>query len=166
MVIIHRDAKFNKCLDGLRRGGGEAIQAAHRAEEIIEELASRGTSSIGAMQKRTKHGELRIDKCIKFDLGCAYRLICIRQKYHWFLLYVGTHDDCDRWLNNNRGLQLEQYQNMPDAPEYPAIQPDTPVSVNPPDRDVDYDEIALKEIRPRDLRWVFRGLCGDSQKQD
>ena len=73
-------------------------------------------------------------------------------------MYAGTHDDCDRWLNNNRGLQLQQYESMPDLPEYQAIQPNTPLPQNDPEQDVDYDKIALKEIRPKDLRWVFRGL--------
>ncbi len=161
MIVIHRDAKFEKCLDALSKGGGEALQAAVRAEEIIHELAMRGTHSAGALQKRTRHGELRIDKCLKFDLGCAYRLICIRQNYHLFFLYAGSHDDCDRWLNNHRGLRLEQYEDMP---EIPPCQTDSVNETRPasePGPETDYDEIALKDILPKDLRKIFRGLCGD-----
>jgi hypothetical protein len=161
MIVIHRDAKLEKCLDALKMGGGEAIQAANRAEEIIQELADRGTHSVEALQKRTKNGELRIDKCLKFDLGCAYRLICIRQKYHLFFLYAGTHDDCDRWLNNHRGLQLEQHEDLPATPLCQAGGITATPHPSEPGPETDYDEIALKDILPKDLRKIFRGLCGD-----
>lgn len=50
----------------------------------------------------TKYGEYRIRKCVKYDLGCGYRMITIWRNHDIFVSYVGTHDECDRWLENNR----------------------------------------------------------------
>lgn len=55
--------------------------------------------------RMTQHGESRIRHCIKYDLGGGYRLVTVRPKDTVFLLlFVGSHDDAERWLDANRGL--------------------------------------------------------------
>jgi hypothetical protein len=44
---------------------------------------------------------------MKYDLGCGYRIAYIRQVAHIVFLYIGTHDDCCRWIERNRGLSYE-----------------------------------------------------------
>lgn len=56
--------------------------------------------------KITDHGESRIKHCIKRDLGHGCRLITIIDNNMTILCYAGTHDDCDVWLDRNRGLEL------------------------------------------------------------
>ncbi len=53
----------------------------------------------------TKHGEPRIKNCFKYDLTGAHRLITIQVRDTAFLLFVGTHAEADRWLDNHRGLE-------------------------------------------------------------
>ncbi len=59
----------------------------------------------------TKHGESRAD-VDKYDLGDGYRLVVFRTGEHCIFVYVGKHDDVDRWLDlgdrvdRNRNLAL------------------------------------------------------------
>ena len=54
----------------------------------------------------TNHGETRIKKCIKYDLTGYARLITIQDSGIVLFCFAGTHDDCDRWLEQNRGFTL------------------------------------------------------------
>jgi hypothetical protein len=104
--FVCRTIKFDKCLNTLHRAGGAAAIAAKKADAIIDRLVLKGCNNFNEIGKPTKHGELRIKSCRKYDLGGGYRLVFVKQGYHLVLLYVGAHDDCDRWLSNNRGLPL------------------------------------------------------------
>jgi len=53
---------------------------------------------------RTKHGETRAD-VEKYDLSDGYRLVVFRTGEHCIFVYVGKHDDVDRWLDNHRDYQ-------------------------------------------------------------
>ncbi len=102
---IYDSVQFYKKLHKLQRIGGKASDAAARALEIIEELAGRSDLSMRLRNKLTSRGDARIEKCSKFDLGSGYRLIYIK-KGGWFVfLYLGTHDECDTWINNNTGIR-------------------------------------------------------------
>lgn len=50
----------------------------------------------------TRNGEDRIKGCRKVDLGGGYRLGTLKQGKDLYLLFVGTHDECGRWVENNR----------------------------------------------------------------
>ena len=56
--------------------------------------------------KKTKHGETRIAKCVKYDLYDFYRLVTIQDGNAITLLFVGNHDDEEAWLDQNRGLVI------------------------------------------------------------
>jgi hypothetical protein len=51
----------------------------------------------------THHGENRIPHAVKYDLKSHYRLVAYEHAGNRILLTVGTHDEVDRWLDNNRG---------------------------------------------------------------
>ncbi len=94
--------------------------------EQVQKLQSRGGkyqkaaktvySIIGAMQihnndpfhglKMTNHGESRISKCIKYDLEGFCRLVTIMEKGIHAMIFVGDHEECESWLNTNRGYTL------------------------------------------------------------
>ncbi|MCG6877597.1 MAG: hypothetical protein LJE96_00335 [Deltaproteobacteria bacterium] len=159
---IHRKANFRKSLETLARGDKTASLAASRAEEIIEKLASGDYQAIEIVSRRTKHGELRINGCRKYNLGAGYRLICVKHEGYLVATYVGSHDDCNRWIENNRGFELE----------LPSLSDSLMVSENREsnrhrdseneEHEPDYDDILMAKIDQRVLRQVFCGLCGGS----
>ena len=106
-VFIHRETRFNKRLETLKRGDKKSSLAAERAQELITQLVTEEFAFLKETDRLTKHGELRIDKCRKYDLGSGYRLICVELDGDLVITYVGTHDDCDRWIENNRRFEAE-----------------------------------------------------------
>ena len=51
----------------------------------------------------TNNGETRIRSCVKYSLGDGYRLVTVKRDLIIWLLYVGNHDDTDRWITRNSG---------------------------------------------------------------
>jgi len=164
-VFIHRKSYFNKCLYKLQQAGGRSACAAARAATIIATLAS--TPIIPEQVHRlTKFGERRIDGCKKYDLGAGYRLVYVKEADHYVFLFVGTHDDCDRWLTNNKylhDLQLDRPEDDARRVSEPTSASDsmTPSTEDEFDGAMDYDDILMQKIDESTLRRVFRGLCGD-----
>ena len=160
-VFVHRETQFNKLLDNLRRAGGRGTLAAARAEEIMERLAAGTDLSPSQVRKLTRHGEGRLEGCRKFDLGAGYRLIYLRKGEHIVFSYIGTHDDCDLWIKNNRGLEPEMDA---ETDPFPA-EKENEGSVEDKRRDIDlepdYDDLLMAKIDDRLLRRIFRGLCGE-----
>lgn len=167
-VFIHRQAQFAKYMQKLRQAGGRAAFAAERAAAIMVTLASAPGASAPGMpeqvHRRTKFGERRIERCKKYDLGAGYRLVYVKEAEHDVFLFVGTHDDCDRWLTNNKylyDLQLDRFEDS-------AVRVSEPTAVggaaNPPpaaEGETDYDDMLMQNIDEQTLRRIFHGLCGD-----
>jgi hypothetical protein len=103
ITTLYLDAKLDKQLQALSRSDKKAALAAERAHEIVGKLQA-GSSSLADAGSTTKRGEQRIKGCIKYNLGSGYRLVTLRQGRDLYLLYAGSHDDCHRWLENNREL--------------------------------------------------------------
>jgi hypothetical protein len=159
MIIVYRDNQFEKCLDYLKRAGGSGLFAARRAESLIEELAHSDGRTAPETCRLTRNGEARIRRCRKYDLGDGYRLVCIRKGRHLVLLYAGSHDDCDRWLEHNRGLRpvFSPEQSFP----LPADRRRT--TQHPPEQDLepaDEDDAGLAtRLTEKELRRFFSALC-------
>jgi hypothetical protein len=158
---IHSNPRFEKRLNELRISEKFAVAAAKRADKIISNLIQTGSASIIETGTLSRHGEARIPNCVKYDLGKGYRLVCVKRGDHFFLLYIGTHDDCHKWIEDNRGLLPAIHKND----DMTRMVLDTGVSeVNEKpddDQELDYDDILMSRITEKDLRWVFRGLCGN-----
>ena len=88
-VFIHREPQLHKCLTKMRRAGGRAALAAERIEEIIAALASNDYLRPQQVNKLTRHGEVRIENCKKFDLVGGYRLVYVKEDNHYFFLFAG-----------------------------------------------------------------------------
>jgi hypothetical protein len=162
-VFIHRKAHFAKYLQKLRRAGGRSASAAERALSIIATLVSEpGVPE--RLNRLTKSGERRIDGCQKYDLGAGYRLVYVKEANRYVFLFVGTHDDCDRWLTNHKYLQDLQLDRLEDdtwcVPE-PTVARDAGAPSTEPDVDMDYDDLLMHRIDEQTLRRIFHGLCGD-----
>jgi len=158
-VFIHRETRFNKCLEILKRGDKISSMAAERAQELIKKLFEEDLAFMEETYSRTKHGELRIDKCRKYDLGSGYRLICVEQGEDLVITYVGAHDDCDRWIENNRRFEPE----LSELSQGTYLTKKTEESGCPAehghDEETDYDDILMKQIDDNLLREIFCGLC-------
>ena len=161
-LVIHRTSRFNKLLEALRSADKKGMLAAAQAESIVENLACMASRSPELAAKRTKHGELRVKKCQKFDLGSGYRLICVKEGAHLFLLYIGSHDDCDRWIANNRSVQLALES---DDGTISFMEKKTGLLLMPPQEECReaesdaYEERLMAKLDDKTLRHVFRGIC-------
>ena len=107
ILFVHRTALFERCLNDLRDRGGPASSAAKRVDKIISSVANHGNRPARERFGVTRKGEYRISNCKKIALGSGYRLVCILRDSHLVLLYVGSHDNCFRWIENNKGLEYE-----------------------------------------------------------
>jgi hypothetical protein len=124
-VLIHRAPQFKKCLEKLRRAGGRAALAAVQVEEILATLALHDGIPPERVHKRTTHGEHRIDSCQKFDLVGGYRLVYVKEGDQYCLLFAGTHDECDHWLNHHKRLKpvAQQDNTLCIVPQTEAVPP-------------------------------------------
>jgi hypothetical protein len=105
ITTLYLDTKLDKQMQLLNRSGKKAALAAEQAQDIIAKLKGGHFSSMEA-GSTTKHGEQRIKGCIKYDLGSGYRLVTLKQGRDFYLLYAGSHDECHRWIENNRELPI------------------------------------------------------------
>lgn len=87
----------------LHKRGGPYQRAADTVMMIIGRINSGETNPFHGVGK-TAHGETRIRKCVKYDLARFCRLITVVDRECCYLLFVGSHDDCDNWLEQNRGF--------------------------------------------------------------
>uniref|UniRef100_A0A7C4RT08 Uncharacterized protein n=1 Tax=Desulfatirhabdium butyrativorans TaxID=340467 RepID=A0A7C4RT08_9BACT len=156
--LIHRDPLFEKQLDALRKGNRKAQIAAREVDEIIARLVQERRIP-DCLHETTKSGEQRLKNCLKYDLGCGYRLITLREEDCLHIAFIGTHDECDRWLVNKKRLQPILWKSRSvtiEVPE-PSLSSD-----EPPFEDSDAFLTDPSEdfppIEEKYLRMVFRGL--------
>ena len=103
-LFIYRTGLFDRCIAKLRKKGGTAEMAARKADEFISSLVNGGDNEGRKKFSYTWNGEYRIKNCKKIDLVGAYRLVLIQKDLHFIFLYAGSHDDCFRWIEGNKGL--------------------------------------------------------------
>ncbi len=158
---IHLDPKFQKRLAALRKNGKKADIAAQKVDDIIERLTRQGFVLPEEVGTVTKYGEARLKNCIKYDLGNGYRLITLKQASDLFVLWVGTHDECHRWVENNREIKLESVCARCEivmVGESASCMADTTFEI---EADADDDlTIRVEKLSDRELRMVFCGLVG------
>jgi hypothetical protein len=158
LEFIYLDPAISKRLELLRRSGKKAALAAAKTEEIISRLKSGGEppDQAGTL---TRHGEKRIRGVRKYDLGSGYRLVAYRQRFRIYLLYVGTHDACHRWIENNRELALDKIGKR--CAKLMVACDDTtsdPAGDAAASMAAEEDDDPLAQASERDLRQIFRGL--------
>lgn len=108
MEITYKELpEFRKSLRALYRKGGQFQKAADKVNSIIGGVH---TQSMGEDPlkgtKKTKHGENRIEKCVKYDLSGYARLITIQDSGVVLFCFAGDHDTCDQWLDKKQGTTL------------------------------------------------------------
>ncbi len=161
---VHISPNVIKQVKALQKGGGNASQAAEHARKIINQ-ALEGICSPRQLGRLTKYGEARIPNCIKFDLVRGYRLIAVMGKQEISFVFLGSHDECDHWVKNNAGFEA-----LADSGTSGALQVRSTTDEKGPPRPMqeheggmetdEYDPELLRGLTDRDLREIFRGLCG------
>jgi hypothetical protein len=156
-LFVHRTANFDRILENLRKKGGTGSLAAGKAEEVINGISCGQGENMRQQFRFTRRGECRIKHCMKYDLGCGYRLVFIRRGCHFFFLYVGSHDDCFRWIERNKGLSYE----IDDRTHALRIIRDVPVPGDECEEKLGKDEYEarlMSRIDDKVLRKVFSGF--------
>src|ERR1051325_8684446 len=99
--FLDRD-DFVKSLRRLRQSGGSKQKAADKVLQIV------GNFALGADElfKLTNHGESRIKHCVKYDLPGACRLVTVQNEHAVWFLFVGDHEEVDRWIESHQGLTI------------------------------------------------------------
>lgn len=158
LKYVHSNPKFEKRLNALKQSEKMAVSAARKAEDIINTIIQNGETPLSMSGKLTRHGEWRIRNCIKFDIGKGYRLVCVKEKEHLYLLYAGTHDDCSAWIENNRNYS-------PDPEKKNSIIHRVCITGNsdhdpscPSENDPDYEDLLMQRITDKELQHIFKGL--------
>lgn len=155
---VHYNPKFEKRLNSLKKSENRVASAAKKAEEIITSIINNGEVPLSMQGKFTNHGEARIKNCIKFDIGKGYRLVCVKEKDHLFLLYIGSHDDCTTWIENNKKLNLDLDNKNITTYEISRNSNDIFDNTCEDVVEKDYEELLLEKITEKDLKYVFSGL--------
>lgn len=96
---------YAKCLRELMRKGKKGMDAKLKAESAQSQANMDGEI---ATLRPTKWGESRLPNVTKYDLGDGYRLVTqivtVGNVTHRAFLYVGDHEDADKWLDNHRNF--------------------------------------------------------------
>lgn len=96
---LYQTKDFDRRLRALARKSGEG-ERVHR--QVVAALHDWSNGRAPALSV-THHGESRVPHVVKYDLQGHYRLVVYEHEGARIPLFVGDHDDTDRWLNNNRG---------------------------------------------------------------
>lgn len=150
-------------LSELSRGSKKDHLSADKARAIMSALSEDPELPPHEAGSTTHYGEARVAGCIKFDLGRGNRLICLKEECGLHMVFLGTHDEADRWLMINRG-QGPEHMGVP-AAVIEIAEPDRDEEdgggEQDPEKEPDYDEMLMARLTEKDLRAVFSGLCGE-----
>jgi hypothetical protein len=156
---IQQDAVLIKQLKSLRKTGGRSALVADHVNTIMQRFLLNESQNPKQLGRLTRYGEERIKNCIKYDLIDGYRLIAMKQDQEITFLYVGPHDECSRWIRNNRRLHTVVSKNGNEVLGAQKLEP--PLDRAESDTIEECDEYLAMNIDEHELRKVFCGLAGE-----
>ena len=98
---------FEVALSRLYYLGGKNRKKFDKVMSIYGGINQEGLLYLDKM-KFTKNGESRIKSCLKIDLGNGYRLVIQKSNNYVAFMYVGNHDQVQKWLDKNQGIEFSQ----------------------------------------------------------
>ncbi|MCW0048883.1 UvrD-helicase domain-containing protein [Burkholderia pseudomallei] len=102
-----QDKDFMLSVMELNQKGGKFSSAAQQVLNVIRvSQRKREIKDVFVGLVTTNYGESRLQHCVKYDLRGSCRLITVQHNDICLLLYTGTHDDCDEWLESNKGKRF------------------------------------------------------------
>lgn len=99
IITYFRTKHFDRALKEAKLGG-KSRKAATKVSAVLGSLAE---SEPFAGLSLTKHGETRIAKCLKYDLGDGWRLVTVQDNRTCGFIFVGDHEDVDAFLDRHKG---------------------------------------------------------------
>ncbi|PZU16062.1 MAG: hypothetical protein DI591_08840 [Citromicrobium sp.] len=93
---------FDKALKQAKFGG----QSRKIVQKVSAVLGSLNDENPFAGLTTTNHGESRIPNCVKYDLGSGWRLVTVQDSRTCGFIFVGDHEDVDRFLDQQRGKKF------------------------------------------------------------
>lgn len=166
---LHIATSIERQLDNLQKSGKKGALAVRQYEQIIIQFQDGNFSSLPLKNKRTKHGELRLQNCIKYDLGCGYRLITIKKGADLYIPLLGHHDEVDLWLEKKRTLPVEwevlQCNCSTQQEDSSCSQPTMECQVTEHTETIDiYEDQLLEKVNESNLQEIFCGLFSNKQQ--
>lgn len=158
-VYVH--TKVEKEIQRLQNQESTPAFAAKKADHIIRSLVNGTKPALAG--KLTKSGDARIKKCLKYDLGKGYRLICVKDRKSIYVLYTGSHDSCDTWIDKNRNLKIDAFMEYLNwysgynSSSESCLCEDSSLH-NEDDMEYDYENILMERVTQKDLREIFQGF--------
>jgi hypothetical protein len=160
IVRIHRDENLNKQLRVLQASGAQGARVAEHVEALIERLVFKGERTLGEIGRLTRYGEARLRGGIKYDLVHGYRLVGMRQGEDLFLVFVGSHDECNRWVRSNRRMRTVVVKDGNEILPVRGEESQAGMDDGEEEADDDYLGPVLDRLTDTELRKIFSGLCG------
>lgn len=145
--------RFEKQCQKLNISGAKARKAVKKALDILLKFktSKKDFSRLGSL---SHYGELRLKDCIKYRLGNGYRLVMLLKKQALFVLFIGSHDQCNQWLETNRGADTFCFSSQEEVLIKKINRKETRDSVlNITESD------RFNPVEDKVLRQVFKGLC-------
>ncbi len=159
MKLLFISSKVERRIAILEKAGKPERVLAQKATGIIDSLASGGVRNyMDVVERYTKYGEKRIKHCHKYDLGRGYRLIILQRGKTIVIPFLGSHDETQRWLENNS--RLKAFNAGKGKTIYIEEKKSSPANlkvVDNIDMDLDGDDF-LSNLTDKELRSVFNGL--------
>ena len=159
MTALYVSSKVEVRIASLEKAGKAGKAIARKAGRIIEKLTSAtARRRLEAAGSFTKYGERRIRNCHKYDLSCGYRLIILKRGPTVILPFLGTHDECHRWLEANNRVKTFNAgagRTIPVADD--GLRPPRAEETGREDIGA-AEEDALRQLTDMELRHVFSGL--------
>jgi hypothetical protein len=163
--LICLSPKVMDQIASLRKAGTTGVLLANKAEAIISRLKSGETwQADRKIAPRTAHGEKRIRKCVKYDLGWGFRLITLLRSDILYVCFLGPHDECDRWLAENSRIKEVGFGRSTLCQVAPRELREEVVSPASPCEMLDDLDKRLQELPDRSLRRIFYGLVEARKK--
>lgn len=100
--VEHKEFRTN--IQKMVKAGGSSQKAAVMVQAMFGRISLEQDPFEGLQV--TNHGETRIDKCVKYDLAGRARLITVQDEKVVFFLFLGNHEDADKWLDRNKDIKF------------------------------------------------------------
>ncbi|OXR28228.1 hypothetical protein PSUM_27295 [Pseudomonas umsongensis] len=158
--VEHREFRTN--IQKMVKAGGSSQKAAILVQAMFGRIALEQDPFEGLQV--TNHGETRIDKCIKYDLAGRARLITVQDEKVVFFLFLGNHEDADKWLERNKDVKFSVNKQLVVNFVPASVSSDERISAG---NDLSFHSEQLftlfepSELFDRALEGVSRAICRD-----
>lgn len=101
-IQYFRSKHFDRALKEAKLGG----PSKRFATKVRAVLGSLEDSDPFHGLRKTRNGETRIPKCVKYDLGDGWRLVTVQDSRICGFIFMGDHEAVDRFLDQHRGMSF------------------------------------------------------------